>query len=290
MPVASGMGRENKGLVIGNLNKSLIFVFTIAAGNCVSLPLSHLVPEDSALARLVPQEYQLYSEHYLQSLAPVIDRSARVFAIETETPFPETIIGLKQTGDRLDIFGAQPSGPTFSSIVPLPPPPLKLLGTDGKVHIEAMPAVQQKTPAYHLNLCNAQIDQKLAQRIVQAWDSVLLETRPDAGQPMIGADGAILHFASSMRYRVVTGIALGVGQDSRPAMLGRIAHDLTAICWKWSAPVKDAIPPAVELEQTLKQLEAPASVKSSDFDVRKFITMRFWKEILLNPSFDRTAQ
>ena len=274
---------------MGNLNKSLIFVFTIAAGNCVALPLSHLVPEDSALARLVPQEYQLYSEHYLQSLAPVIDRSARIFAIETDTPFPESIIGLKKTGDKLDVFGAQPSGPTFSSTAALLPPPLKLLGTDGKFHIEAMPVVQQKPPAYHLNLCNAQIDQKLAQRIVQAWDSVLLETRPDAGLPMIGADGAIVHFASSMRYRVVTGIAIGVDYNSRPAMLGRIAFDLTAICWKWSAPVKGVTLPGVQLEQTLKQLEVPTSVKSSDFDMRKFITMSFWKGILLNASSDRTT-
>jgi hypothetical protein len=243
---------------MSSLSKSLIFVFTIAAGNSAALPLSHLVPEDSALARLVPGKFQFYSEHYLQSLALVIDRSVRVFAVETDSPFPESVIGLKNNGDTLYIFGAQPSGPTFLRAPPSSPPPLNLLGTDGKFHEEATPTVAQpKPPAYHLNLCNAQIDQKLAQRIVHAWDSVLLETRPDAGMPEIGADGMMVHFASNMSYRVVTGVAIGVDNNSRPAALGRIAYALNAICWKWSAPVKDATPLGVELERTLKQLEAP---------------------------------
>jgi hypothetical protein len=107
---------------------------------------------------------------------------------------------------------------------------------------------------------------------------------------MVGADGMTMHFASNMAYRVITGVAIGVDYNSRPAMLGRIASDLMAICWKWSAPVKDGTPPGVQLEQTLKQLEAPASVQSSDFDMRKFITMSFWKSILLNAPSDRATQ
>jgi hypothetical protein len=241
-----------------SLKKFLVLAFVMAAGSSDALPLSHLVPEDSALARLVPKKFQFYSEYYFQSLAPVIDRSVRVFAIETDSPFPESIIGLKNSDEELYIFGAQPSGPTFSRNPPPPQPPLKLLGTDGKFHNETMPTVvPPKPPPYHLNLCDGKIDQKLAQRIVRVWDSVLLETRPDANMPEIGTDGMIVHFASNMPYRVATGVALGVDHNSRPAALGRIAYDLSAICWKWNAPVKDATPPNIELEQTVKQLEGP---------------------------------
>lgn len=220
---------------------------------------SHLVPEDSPLALLIPNAYRLPQGNFLQSLAPIIGGSLRIFSIEYNSPFPESLIGLKTADSVFYIFGAQPPGPTSA-----PPPPVgfplphDLMGTDGKLHpdIES-PAKAPEPPRYHLNVCRADIDAKLAERVVRVWDSVLIETRPDPEAVMNrGVDGADEVFVSNMQHAVITGAAIAVDPDSRPALLSRLSYDLTAICWKWGQPVKDGVPPAIELEQTLKKLEA----------------------------------
>jgi hypothetical protein len=207
---------------------------------------------------LIPKDYRFGSSDYLQNLDPVIDRSLRIFAIDTDSPFPDSLIALRQRDDAFEIFGAEPTGRDPRSYETAPPQSFKLMGTDGKLHEERhiRPAPTPRH-TYPLKTCSARIEKVLAERLVRVWDSVLLETRPDAGMPLIATDGMTQHFASNLKYTVVTGRALGIDFGSRPSLLGRASYDLKAICWEWKAPVRGALDPHLELEQTVKKLEGP---------------------------------
>jgi hypothetical protein len=233
---------------------AFIIAFAVTPG--CALAYDHLVPEDSALALLVPNQYRFGNTFYLKSLAPAFDQFVRVFVVEEGSPFPESVIGLKKIDSHYYIFGAQPSGPTSYVHQPAPLlPPLKLLGTDGKLHLEpAAKPVIRKPPPYVLKTCKQDIGYEMAERIVKVWDSVLLQTRPEAGKPQFASDGANFHFGSNMAYTVVTGFALNVPHNSRPGWLGLIGYDLSAICWNWK--VNGAEDPKHELEQAVGHLEA----------------------------------
>jgi hypothetical protein len=222
-----------------------------------AMAFDHLVPEDSPLALLLPNQYRMSTGAYLNPLAPALDRFVRVFSVQEGTPFPEMVVGLKQVDGVYNIFGAQPSGPTSENRRIRPKlPPLKLMGTDGKLHDEpASSATAERPLPYTLKTCRAEIDQKLAERVVRAWDKVLLQTRPEVAMPNWSTDGALVHFGSNTKYSVMTGVALDVSHDSPPGRLGLAAYDLTAICWGWKT--LGPLDPKVELEQTLTKLEMP---------------------------------
>ena len=213
----------------------------VAAGRPV--PQRHLEPEDSGQAERAPHMMRLPAfSDYRRTLGPLLDSSVRVFMVTEGTPFPESVIGLKRTAKGWRIFGAN------AVVASQPPrviehPPMQMMGTDGKLHWtkpgDLRIAPPPPKPAA-LKTCDAAIDPILATQVIDAWDAVLLQTRPGYGPAMMALDSGIRHFGSRRKGRILTGHDAGyIAQDSNPAWLGKIAYDLTAICNKWKSPGGD---------------------------------------------------
>lgn len=179
----------------------------VAAGPPV--PQRHLEPEGSG-------RLPVFSD-YQRTLGPVLDSSLRVFVVTEGTPFPESVIGLKRTPKGWRIFGA-------SAVVASQPP--------GRSSVPPKPVA--------LKTCDAAIDPVLATRIIDAWDAVLLQTRPGLGPTMMAQDAGISHFVARRKDRMLTGNdASTIATDSNPAWLGRIAYNLGVVCNKWKSPGGD---------------------------------------------------
>jgi hypothetical protein len=232
-------------------------LIALAAALSGAIAPNHLLPEESPFTQLIPGLHQqLPCTDYENSLFPAFGRGVRIFSVQDCSPFPESVVGLKKADNNYYIFGAQPSART--SVIRPPAaawgPPLRLLGTDGKYHVEQVPERPAKdVQPYVLKFCTAQIDQEIAERLIRVWDGVLLETRPTADKVYPGTDGAIEHFGSNIAGNVITGVAVGTPRESPPGWLGVIAYDLTSLCWQWNTV--GPIAPRTELEQAVKHLE-----------------------------------
>jgi hypothetical protein len=196
------------------------------------VPQRHLEPEGS---RLLP----VFSD-YRRTLGPVLDSSVRIFVVTEGTPFPESVIGLKRTPKGWRIFGAQAA---VASRPPREHDPVQMIGTDGKLRRtkpgELRLAPPPPRPAA-IKTCDAAIDQFLAKRIIDAWDAVLLQTRPGHGPGLMATDGGVSHFGARRKDRMLSGNdASYIAPDSNPAWLGKIAYDLRVVCNKWKSPGGD---------------------------------------------------
>lgn len=223
----------------------------MAAGPPV--PQRHLEPEGSGQASRAAHRTPLpvFSD-YRRTLGPVLDSSVRVFVVSEGTPFPESVIGLKRTPKGWRIFGAQ-------AVVASPPPdtiePMQMMGTDGKLRWTKpgeLRIAPPPTKPVALKTCDAAIDPLLAVRVIDAWDAVLLQTRPGHGPAMMATDAGIRHFGSRRKDRMLTGNdASYIAPDSNPAWLGKIAYNLSVVCNGWKSSGGD---PWAGMRHALKQI------------------------------------
>jgi hypothetical protein len=162
-------------------------------------PPKHLVPEDSALSQLAHPGTHLTGG--LHIFEPVFDESVRIFMLGEPAFTSRYVIGLKQIAKGFKIFGARPTRPSRANPGPLT-----------------------------LDRCEAPVDTALARQVIAAWDAVVQQTRPRVGVPWSGNDGSHEHFASRLKYGVVTGQLWSPQRPWNPGWLSRIAYDLHSIC------------------------------------------------------------
>lgn len=224
----------------------------MAAGKPV--PQRHLEPEYPSQAGRAPHRIPLpiFSD-YQRTLGPVLDSSVRVFVVTEGTPFPESVIGLKRSPKGWRIFGAQAVVASQPRSV-IEHPPMQMMGTDGKLRWtkpgELRIAPPPAKPAA-LKTCDAAIDPILATRVIDAWDAVLLQTRPGFGPAMM-SNGGIRHFGSRRKDRMLTGNdASDIAADSNPGWLGKIAYNLSVVCNGWKSPGGD---PWADMRHALRQI------------------------------------
>jgi hypothetical protein len=195
----------------------------------------HLDPDDTVVGQLLPDAW--HGSDYAREFKPAFDGSERVFAVIEPSFVREFVIGLRQVSGGYRIFGAWPALTRDKRRIPevfgVKPP--VLVGADGKPlpKDEAdMRLADMPTPNGEVRLerCEAPIDSVLADRVIAAWDKVVLQTRADSGMPRFGPDGAVEHFVSHLRFLVVSGKSWSPQPPGNPGWLSRAAEAMLRIC------------------------------------------------------------
>ena len=174
----------------------------------------HLEPDEMGIETQLPLDLipiMGLDTKFLQSASEVIGQHARVLVVVDAYLSPSWIVGLKHNSEGSTVFG--------------------------NYVIFGIAKVKGSPPA----ACQADIDLALANRIIGAWDTVVLQSRFDAGRPRLGADGWTDHFVSRLKYRTIAGRAWVPQTPGNPGWLAQIADGMYRICSKDRSSDKSAM-------------------------------------------------
>ena len=230
-----------------------IVAYALAFSAASALAQDHLVPEPSAIGG---DDYVgKYQEQVATVLHEVYDRNVRIRMIAQPSFSAEYVVGIK---DNSSIFVVTPAQQVwqYESLRMMEHGSVAVVSKDGKAPPADDPngtkadiaELRETLPADYrdvkLDRCQIAIDPKLADRTVEVWKEILLQTRFVRGpEPVKGADGKLIYTVTvgldgetyhfSMRDGsgdVFAGSTWSPSKDTKPAKLVEIAETMRNYC------------------------------------------------------------